>query len=858
MSIRTETLLKDALEKDLVRILIVEDALTDYELAQREIRAAVENCVFERVDSQKDFLNALDIFKPDVVLSDYSMPRFDGMKALKLLQEHSPFTPLILWTGSLSEDIAVESMKAGANNYVIKENIKRLGPAVVHALDERRLQIERKLAEEQLRYDETLLRHVLDTSPAVIFVKDRDSTILLANKKMASFYNLSVEEVVGRRQSDLHQKFGQRAEEVVKWLADDRDVIDSGMIKRMVETGTDANGNLHWFETVKFPIDLGDGNRGVLILSEDVTERRRSEEQIQRQVKRLNALRTIDVAMLSSFDLRVVLDVVLQQIPLQVGIDASAIWLVNLHLRTMELAASRGFRSDHIKHIQLKSNEAYTGRAAVEQRTIHVIEGGKELSRFPHLSKEGFVEYYGIPLIVKGEVKGVLEVYHRTPLSLNAEQLDFLETLAGLSAIATENSQLFHNLQRANFELEQRVAERTAELNRTNFELERANRAKDEFLATMSHELRTPLNSILGLSETLLEQRRDPLSERQQKSLQIIETSGRHLLELINDVLDLSKIDAGKLDYYPQVIEVDALCRSSMAFVKEQATRKSIDLRYEEDQAVSEIFADPRRLKQILINLLTNAVKFTPDGGYVILKVQADADQDRIQFSIMDNGIGIAGEDLKKLFQPFVQVDSSLTREFEGTGLGLALVQKLADLHGGSVQAESEPGNGSRFTVSIPWRNDIVTQEGMGKPKSEGSTHQQKNGAEASVASPKATILLAEDNVANVLTITEYLESHGYKVVNAQDGITALEMAEKNDPDLILMDIQMPVLDGLEAIRRLRKIPRFASTPIIAITALAMPGDRESCLEAGADEYMSKPVSLKLLAESIHKFLGRE
>jgi signal transduction histidine kinase/CheY-like chemotaxis protein len=454
-------------------------------------------------------------------------------------------------------------------------------------------------------------------------------------------------------------------------------------------------------------------------------------------------------------------------------------------------------------------------------------------------------------------VKGVLEIYHHSPLQVNSEWLEFLETLAGQAAIAIDNAQLFESLQRSNANLERRVVERTAELNRANAELERANRTKDEFLANMSHELRTPLTSILGMSESLLEQHRDSLTDYQQRSLQVIESSGRHLLELINDILDLSKIDAGKFDFYPQPISVDEICRACLSFVKAQATKKSIHVTYTNEASVSRIFADPRRLKQILINLLINAVKFTFENGNVTLQVTSEAEEDIIHFSVMDSGIGIAPEDLQRLFQPFVQVDSSLNRQYEGTGLGLALVQKLADLHGGSVAVESEVGKGSRFTVNLACnQNEIAKLEAL---ESQTATPIRKQTAKTEV-SPEASerrgvILLAEDNMANILTIGEYLKTYGYEVVIAHDGLETIEKAQGINPDIILMDIQMPGMDGLEAMTRLRGNARFAATPIIALTALAMFGDRERCLAAGATDYMSKPVSLKSLRQTIENLL---
>jgi CheY-like chemotaxis protein/anti-sigma regulatory factor (Ser/Thr protein kinase) len=325
---------------------------------------------------------------------------------------------------------------------------------------------------------------------------------------------------------------------------------------------------------------------------------------------------------------------------------------------------------------------------------------------------------------------------------------------------------------------------------------------------------------------------------------------------LINDVLDLSKIEAGKFDHFPQLVNIDMLCRSSLSFVKSQATKKSITVTYNNEIANANVFADPRRLKQILVNLLTNAVKFTPDGGQITLEAHVDAEQDLVEFSVIDSGIGIAPRDLRRLFQPFVQVDSKLNRQFEGTGLGLALIHKLTDMHGGSVHVESEVGLGSRFVVRLPWGLELSDQqppaESTPEPLGERSA---KPGASRAIANDRGLVLLAEDNPANILTTGDYLESYGYRIVKAHDGLEAIEKAEGHGPDIILMDIQMPVMDGLEAIRQLRANSRFAATPIIVTTALAMPGDREQCLEAGANEYLSKPVRLKVLKQTIEKFL---
>ena len=422
--------------------------------------------------------------------------------------------------------------------------------------------------------------------------------------------------------------------------------------------------------------------------------------------------------------------------------------------------------------------------------------------------------------------------------------------------------------------LAQRVTERTADLSAANAELGRAARLKDEFLASMSHELRTPLHAILGMSEALLEQVHGPLNERQAKYLATVSASGRHLLELINDILDLSKIGAGKLELFIASVAIVPVCRASLQLVKEAAYQKEIHLSSRVDAALHSLPADERRLKQILVNLLSNAVKFTPEHGSVGIEVAGDTERQTVRFTVADTGIGIAQDDLAKLFQPFVQLDSSLARNYGGTGLGLALVYRMTELHGGSVSVESELGKGSRFTVSLPWPvvlgpaspTDTQAIPGTEFHASDTGKHlaPQSGGisggtqGEADIRALHNTlILLAEDNEANITTLADYLQAKGCRLLIARNGREAVAHALAQRPNLVLMDIQMPVLDGLEAIRQLRANPNMHAVPIIALTALAMPGDREHCLAAGADEYMSKPFAIRELLTTMAALLQR-
>lgn len=384
------------------------------------------------------------------------------------------------------------------------------------------------------------------------------------------------------------------------------------------------------------------------------------------------------------------------------------------------------------------------------------------------------------------------------------------------------------------------------ELAITNAKLARATQLKDEFLASMSHELRTPLNAILGLSEALVDEVYGTLTEKQSRSLATIHKSGKHLLSLINDILDLAKIESGKDQLYLSCVELAYLCDASLEFIKEQSIKKNIQIKAQIEARIGCAVLDERKIKQVLINLLTNAVKFTPEGGQVTLKAWSDSEEEQIIFSVIDTGIGIKSENMDKLFKSFVQIESSLSRRYEGTGLGLSLVKNIVELHGGSISVTSEVEKGSQFTIIIPWN------KGM------------KNIAESKVSIPPirsltksfpALILLAEDNEANILMMSDYLIAQGYKLIFARNGLEAIKLAKEKQPDLILMDIQMPGMDGLEATHQIRQEPKIANIPIIAITALTMPGDREKCLAAGVNEYMTKPVNLKKLVNSIDQQL---
>ncbi len=398
--------------------------------------------------------------------------------------------------------------------------------------------------------------------------------------------------------------------------------------------------------------------------------------------------------------------------------------------------------------------------------------------------------------------------------------------------------------------LAQRIDDRTRELRLLNTELAHALQTRDNFLAMMSHELRTPLNAVLGLGEILQEGIYGDLNDKQLEAITIISESGGHLLTLINDILDLSKISANMLELSCELITLTDICRVSLNFVRQAAAKKGITI-VEKVEEVEDFYADARRLKQILVNLLTNAVKFTSSGGAIGLEVTGDATARQVQIVVWDTGQGIAPDHLKVIFNPFVQVDDGLTRQFEGTGLGLTMVEHLVSMHKGQIDVVSEVGKGSRFTVKLPWLTQPEITAEPAEPEAVPLVSYFSSDDQYVTQPGNFCILLVEDNEPNFQTMLGYLTAKGFNVELVSDGLEVLSKTRQIHPDLIIMDIQLPNLNGLEATRQIKADPTLTDIPVIAVTAFALPGDRERCLEAGATEYYSKPLPMHDLMNQI-------
>ncbi len=384
-------------------------------------------------------------------------------------------------------------------------------------------------------------------------------------------------------------------------------------------------------------------------------------------------------------------------------------------------------------------------------------------------------------------------------------------------------------------ELEQQVAERTMELQSAKERAESASNAKTEFLANMSHEIRTPMNSIVGLT-TLLQQ--GVVSEEKKATvLRTLDLSAQQLMMLIDDLLDISKIESNNIQLEKIPFNLDELMRDVAGMFAEQAAAKNITLELQQnckDQA--EALGDPVRLRQVLLNIVSNAVKFTEKGS-VLVRVDCKKRRNTvdIHIDVTDTGIGISADKLEILFTKFTQADTSTTRKFGGTGLGLFISKSLINLMGGEISATSIPGKGSVFSIAVTLPVAKDSAEGRHASHHANTLPKKKSGRR---------ILVVEDNPANRILVTETLAVYGHDYVVAENGKVALEILDTADFDAILMDIQMPVMDGVTATRRIRekesetKKPR---TPIIGVTAHAFREDRDRCLKAGMDDYITKP-----------------
>jgi PAS domain S-box-containing protein len=659
-----------------LRFLHLEDNPMDAELVAVTLSSEGVDCELVRASSRDQFVEALDHASYDLILSDYSLPGFDGLTAYAIVRGRRLDVPFIFVTGTMGEEVAIDCLKNGATDYVLKHRLTRLVPAVRRAIDESRNRRERAAAEEEIRrlntalqvalgQANTFLDSIFENLPDLVFVKDaRDLRFVRLNRASQATLGVDRTELLGRTISDVFPPSVAKIYE-----AADRSAIGGGVVVEIPEeiVPTRTRGP-RVFSTKKIPIRDADGEiRYLLDISQDITERRTAEESAR-------------------------------------------------------------------------------------------------------LSK---------------------------------------------------------------------------------LEAERANRAKSEFLSRMSHDLRTPLNAVLGFAQLL---EFDLLPPEQADSLQQILRGGRHLLELINEVLDIARIESGHLSLSLEPVSVAEVIRHAADLIHSLASARGISVHVDvETVATRFIRADRQRIRQVLLNFLGNAVKYNREKGSVLVKATAESG-DRIRIAITDTGAGIPQDKLALLFQPFERLGADLG-PVEGTGLGLAVAKGLTEAMGGRIGVTSTVDHGTTFWVELP--------EVAGLEAAAAAEPVTVILAATPSAEPEGTILYVEDNHSNVRLLERLLgRRRAIRLITASRGIDGIELAMREQPDLILLDLHLPDLPGEEVLRRLWADPRTRPLPVAVLSADATPAQRQRLLAAGAVEYLTKPLDinqlLRLVDERLHSTAGRD
>jgi len=705
---------------------------------------------------------------------------------------------------------------------------------------------ERQLAESSLRHSQVRFDNVVDNLAAGLLVTDLADVILFTNERMATMAGYSVEEMVGRTAYELllDPEYWPALEEQNKERA--RGATGQYEIKMRHK-----DGHFFWVENMAGPYRDYDGKIiGTVATLTDISERKRTaaellaaNTELQRRESLIQGFQKIGRTALSTLDLDRILKDLAEQV-IRAGFFRSLmIAIVDHEERRVDVMRSFVNRRDEETWLRgtidprdndkvqgisydLDLDDNITAQVARQGEMKVLVEWNENYdARIDDKdSTRGKVAYF-IPVKKGDDVLAVLatgsEIEEK---SETLQNIEIMQPLLEQAAIALDHARLYGQLGRAKTEADE--ARRAAEA---------ANKAKSQFLANMSHEIRTPMNAIIGMTELVMD---TELGDTQREYLGIVNSSGHSLLQVIGDILDFSKVESGKLAIENAAFSLREVVEDAIKSAMLRAQDKKIALHHHIGDGIpTTVVGDPLRLRQILVNLLANAVKFT-EAGEVELRVEpkgGDDDDLLLHFSVRDTGIGVPREKQERIFEAFTQADASTTRRYGGTGLGLAICYQLVELMGGCMWVDSEAGRGSTFHFTVRFTAH-VSERTYAAP------------TEQRIAPLR--LLLAEDNAFNQRLAVVLLEKEGHGVTVVGDGLEAVEISAEQSFDLIIMDVQMPQMDGLMATRAIRRREAesgAARLPIIGLTAHAMRGDRERCIEAGMDDYVSKPIEPPML-----------
>ncbi len=531
----------------------------------------------------------------------------------------------------------------------------------------------------------------------------------------------------------------------------------------------------------------------------------------------------------STFDLKTVFDILVESIARLCRVEQAAILrLVDGQFHIIAAHGSDAFKQYMESHPIVIDRSSVSGRAALEGRTVQVpdVLADPEYAKHETQRVGGFRTVLGVPLLREGAAIGAVLLTRSEVEPFTQQQIDLITTFADQAVIAIANVSLFDEIQDKSRQLEQ------------------ASQHKSQFLANMSHELRTPLNAIIGYSEILQEDAVDLGQDNLVTDLKKIESAGRHLLGLINDILDLSKIEAGKMDIYLEDVEIVPLLEEVRSIIVPMAEKNANVLKYRLADNLGSMRTDRTKLKQSLLNLFSNGSKFTQNGRLTLNVQRFETDKPMVSFAVSDTGIGMTEEQLGRLFQAFNQADASTTKKYGGTGLGLAITRNFCQLLGGNVTVTSKPGEGSTFTIVLP--------DSPVAPAPAKATDAPPLSVEVDSA---PTVLVVDDDPTARELLSANLKGAGYRLLQASSGDEALSLARSTRPDAITLDVMMPKPDGWDVLSALKADADLRDIPVVIVTMLS---DRGIGLSLGAVEVLTKPVERAQLTALIHNLVRRE
>lgn len=718
---------------------------------------------------------------------------------------------------------------------------------------------QRKVAEIAVRQSESLLRQVLDILPVGVFISNKVGLLTQINR--------SAKEIWG---GALYADTSQYGEYVGWWANTNKRIsADEWALARTLKTGETIlneladircfDGSRKTISNSTAPLRDETGHIiGGLSVNVDVTEFIHTERRLRTTAHYDDTQVQAQNLFAASFERSIIFNGLLELLAQRHGFSASAMYGFNEWSGKFICEAAFGLSRGVPREFEL--GEGALGQAALSGKltTLNVENLTVQTGLLDFVPSQVLM----LPIVYQEHRFGLLVLAATTPLIEG--EMAFLERITIQLGVALHNLKQYSDLKI----LAEQLRVSSDEIAAKNLQLEQASRMKSEFLANMSHELRTPLNAIIGFSEILKDGLMGEMSEQQKDGVNDIFNSGKHLLALINDILDLSKIEAGKMKINFDSLSISTLVQASLQVIREQAIAQDLHISVEIEEQLEEVWLDEIRVKQILYNLLSNAVKFTPNGGSIQIsakkigrdKVPNAWFEEYLEIKVSDTGIGISAENQARLFKPFTQIDSTLARRHQGTGLGLAMVRRLAELHGGSVTLYSEMNKGSTFTVYLPWRTTAPrSNEGSDTtiimPPVEDLTLVEESTEQGQLL---ALVIEDDDLAAEVLRLQ--LDSVGFRMMRASTAEEALELAERNCPDLITLDILLPGMDGWEFLERFKQNALFSTIPVVIISIVA---DRGRGLSLGASHVMQKPVTREdlntaLIAMGLANDAGKE